>query len=101
MSFSEDFEGDEGLAGWTLDEEFVYNDNSLPWEQVFNAPEHSGGTAFSPDPTTGQCDGGPNDLTSRTGLVSPDLTVPTVRARASPSTTTWRPRRSGTAPTSR
>ncbi|NYJ01698.1 Zn-dependent metalloprotease [Nocardioides thalensis] len=76
VSFSEDFEGDEGLAGWTLDEEFVYNDNSLPWEQVFNAPEHSGGTAFSPDPTTGQCDGGPNDLTSRTGLVSPDLTVP-------------------------
>lgn len=77
VTFEENFEGDEGLEGWTTDEEMVFADTeTFPWEQVFTAPERSGGVAYSPAPDSGNCDGGPDDITSRTGLVSPEITVP-------------------------
>ena len=72
--FSEDFE--DGLAGWTQDEElgFTYSEG-IPWEASTSAPEHDGGVAFGPDPVAGNC-GSPGDLTSRNGLISPAVTVP-------------------------
>lgn len=74
-SYTEDFE--DGLAGWTQDEELGFPfSEGIPWEESDNAPAgHDGITAFAPDPVSGVC-GGEGDLTSRNGLISPDITVP-------------------------
>jgi Zn-dependent metalloprotease len=76
-TFSEDFE--DGLAGWTQDEELGFPQASgVAWEASDSAPGgHEGGVAFGPDPVSGTCSGGPGDITSRNGLISPAFTVPT------------------------
>lgn len=73
-TFSEDFE--DGLAGWTQDEEVGSPiSEGIAWKATTSAPEHTGGVAFGPDPVAGNC-GAPGDLTSRNGLISPAITVP-------------------------
>jgi Zn-dependent metalloprotease len=73
--FSEDFE--DGLAGWTQDEELGYpTSTGRPWVASTDAPDHTGGVAFGPDPVEGDCDPQSDDITSRNGLISPAITVP-------------------------
>lgn len=73
-TFTEDFE--DGLAGWTQDEELGASySEGIAWEASTTAPEHTGGVAYGPDPASGVC-GAPGDLTSRNGLISPAITVP-------------------------
>ena len=77
VSYREDFE--DGLAGWTQDEELTFPAGfGYAWEASEAAPGgHAGGVAFGPDPlSTGDCGGGANDISSRNGLISPDITVP-------------------------
>ncbi len=75
VAYQEDFE--DGLAGWTQDEELGFPfSEGIPWEESASAPGGHGGTvAFGPDPVAGVC-GDAGDLTSRNGLISPDITVP-------------------------
>jgi Zn-dependent metalloprotease len=75
-SWSEDFES--GLDGWSQDEELTFPEGfGYPWETSNAAPNHSGTTAFGPDPlSTGDCGGGADDISSRNGLITPDITVP-------------------------
>jgi Zn-dependent metalloprotease/ribosomal protein L27 len=74
-AFAEDFE--DGLAGWTQDEELdATGTRGILWEASTSAPGgHAGGVAYAPDPDDGQC-GGDDDLSSRNGLVSPVVTYP-------------------------
>ena len=76
-TWSEDFE--DGLAGWTQDEEVVYaGATGIPWEASTAAPGgHAGGVAFGPDPTTGTCQADAGDISTRNGLISPAVTFPT------------------------
>ena len=75
-TFSEDFE--DGLAGWTQDETVTYaGGEGVEWEASTEAPKHTGGVAYGPDPQGGSCSGAAGDLTSRNGLISPAITVPT------------------------
>ncbi|GAA5134774.1 hypothetical protein GCM10023339_71770 [Alloalcanivorax gelatiniphagus] len=76
VTWSEDFE--DGLAGWTQDEQVVYPGASgVDWEASTSAPGgHAGGVAFAPDPTTGSCEQDADDLSGRNGLISPSITVP-------------------------
>lgn len=77
VAFSEDFEGDDALAGWTQDEEMLFADTeTFPWEPVSDAHGHDGTAVFSAAPDAGSCDGGPDDITSVTSLMSPEITVP-------------------------
>lgn len=75
-TYTEDFE--DGLAGWTQDEEIGFPGGSgIAWQASTAAPAgHTGGVAFGPDPVSGTCSGGAGDLTSRNGLISPAITVP-------------------------
>jgi Zn-dependent metalloprotease len=74
--FSEDFE--DGLAGWTQDEEVGFPQaTGVAWEASTDAPAHAGGVAYGPDPVIGTCSGGAGDITSRNGLITPSITVPT------------------------
>ena len=75
-TWSEDFES--GLDGWTQDEELTFPEGfGYPWETSTSAPDHSGTAALGPDPlSTGDCGGGADDISSRNGLISPDITVP-------------------------
>lgn len=75
VSYSEDFE--DGLDGWTQDEELGFDfSEGIAWEPSTAAPGgHAGGVAFGPDPVAGVC-GDVGDLTSRNGLISPAITVP-------------------------
>jgi Zn-dependent metalloprotease len=77
--FEEDFE--DGLAGWAQDEELLegWNDegHGYAWEASTEAPDDHGGTvAFGPDPVEGSCAGDENDVSSRNGLISPEIEVP-------------------------
>ncbi|KAA1426495.1 M4 family metallopeptidase [Nocardioides antri] len=74
-TYKENFE--DGLAGWSQDEELGFSfSEGIPWRASEDAPDDHGGTvAFAPDPVAGVC-GGEGDLTSRNGLISPDITVP-------------------------
>ncbi len=74
--WSEDFE--DGLAGWTQDEELVYEGTEgIPWEPTTSAPGgHAGGVAYAPDPDEGTCQGDAGDISGRNGLVSPSVTFP-------------------------
>ncbi|WP_183094155.1 M4 family metallopeptidase [Nocardioides stalactiti] len=74
-TWSEDFE--DGLAGWTQDVELGFPfSEGIPWEAADEGPAgHDSSVAFGPDPVAGAC-GAPGDLTSRNGLISPDITVP-------------------------
>jgi Zn-dependent metalloprotease len=74
--FSEDFE--DGLTGWTQDEELGFPQaTGIAWEASTDAPERAGGVAYGPDPVIGTCSGGAGDITSRNGLITPSITVPT------------------------
>lgn len=74
--FSDDFE--DGLAGWTQDEELGFPQaTGIAWEASTDAPDHAGGVAYGPDPVIGTCSGGAGDITSRNGLITPSITVPT------------------------
>ncbi|KAA1416998.1 hypothetical protein F0U44_17610 [Nocardioides humilatus] len=74
-TWSEDFES--GLDGWTQDEELTFPEGfGFAWE-TSTAPKHSGTAAFGPDPAdAGDCGGGADDVSSRNGLITPDITVP-------------------------
>jgi hypothetical protein len=76
VAYQEDFE--DGLAGWTQDEEVEYaGGEGIPWEASDDAPaDHDSDVAFAPDPQGGACSGGAGDLTSRNGLISPAITMP-------------------------
>ena len=75
-TFSEDFE--DGLAGWTQDEQLGFAQGSgYAWKPSNDAPGgHAGGVAYGPDPVEGNCSGAAGDITSRNGLISPAITVP-------------------------
>lgn len=79
-TFTEDFE--DGLAGWTQDEELVFDGSAgLPWQARNDAPEHTGGVAYGPDPARGgSCLGDEEDISSRNGLVSPTIAYPAGKA---------------------
>lgn len=77
--YEEDFE--DGLEGWTQDEELldVWNPDGhgVPWEASTEAPDgHEGTAAFAPDPVSGSCAGDADDISSRNGLISPEIVVP-------------------------
>jgi Zn-dependent metalloprotease len=74
-TYKENFE--DGLTGWTQDEELgAPFSEGIRWEESTSAPGgHGGSVAFGPDPVAGVC-GDVGDLTSRNGLISPDITVP-------------------------
>lgn len=76
VTYAEDFE--DGLAGWTQDQTVVYPGASgIPWAATSSAPGgHAGRVAFGADPRGGSCLGDADDLSSRNGLVSPPITVP-------------------------
>ncbi|NYE36965.1 Zn-dependent metalloprotease [Nocardioides cavernae] len=78
VTWSEDFE--DGLAGWTQDEDVVYADEGatgIDWVPTTSAPGgHAGGVAFGADPTTGSCLADAEDISGRNGLISPSVTVP-------------------------
>jgi hypothetical protein len=94
-TWSEDFE--DGFAGWTQDHELgnyggigfpdITGAVHHPWVATEDMPlvtELPGGAgtrepstiAFGPDPQHGSCGGGPEDMSSRNGLISPAITVP-------------------------
>ncbi|RYB93523.1 hypothetical protein EUA93_03605 [Nocardioides oleivorans] len=79
VTWSEDFE--DGLAGWTQDEDVVNagkGAKGVPWTASTSAPGgHAGGVAFGPDPTTGSCLADAADISGRNGLISPAVTYPT------------------------
>ncbi len=74
-TYREDFE--DGLTGWTQDEELGFPfSEGIAWESSEDAPGGRDSTvAFGPDPVAGVC-GDVGDLTSRNGLISPDITMP-------------------------
>nr|WP_260173833.1 M4 family metallopeptidase [Nocardioides albus] len=76
-TYTETFE--DGLTGWTQDAEAWNGTDAFPWEARSDIEGNETGVAWGPDPADlGSC-GGPNDpddLTSRNGLVSPEITVP-------------------------
>lgn len=76
-TYTENFE--DGLTGWTQDAEAWNGGNGFPWEARSDIEGNETGVAWGPDPAdVGSC-GGPNDpddLTSRNGLISPEITVP-------------------------
>jgi Zn-dependent metalloprotease len=76
-TYTENFE--DGLSGWTQDAEAWNGDNGFPWEARSDIEGNETGVAWGPDPAdVGSCGGpnDPNDLTSRNGLISPEITVP-------------------------
>lgn len=76
--FEESFS--DGLAGWTQDQELgIAGTTGIPWTARQAPGGHVGRAAFAPDPDAGQC-GGPGDLSSRNGLISPPITYPTGEA---------------------
>ncbi|MEI7054957.1 M4 family metallopeptidase [Nocardioides sp. CCNWLW239] len=72
-TYSEDFE--DGLTGWTQDAESLVPGNDYPWETKSGVEGNETTAAWGPDPVEGEC-GGPGDITSRNGLISPEITVP-------------------------
>ncbi|WP_169570659.1 M4 family metallopeptidase [Nocardioides insulae] len=77
VSYEEDFE--DGLAGWTQDSDMVYGAEEIPWEGKAAAEVpggHDSAVAYAPDPTSGSCAADAEDISSRSGLTSPDITVP-------------------------
>ena len=75
-AFKEDFE--DGLAGWTQDEEVGFPQaKGIAWRASDEAPaDHPSDVAFGPDPNVGNCSGAAGDVTSRNGLISPAITMP-------------------------
>ncbi|MAS54595.1 MAG: hypothetical protein CMJ44_08230 [Pimelobacter sp.] len=82
--FSEDFE--DGLDGWTAEQEIAvvpeFGDYEggfgAPWEATSEAPgNHPGGVAYGPAPDLGDCSGdGVNDFSSRDSIISEEFTLP-------------------------
>ncbi|TQL66750.1 Zn-dependent metalloprotease [Nocardioides albertanoniae] len=73
-TYTEDFE--DGLAGWTQDADALVAGNDYPWEAVSGTEGNDTGLAWGPDPVEGQCGDPAGDITSRNGLISPEITVP-------------------------
>jgi len=77
QTYSEDFE--HGLAGWTQEHDFPYGAQEIPWaaKTAADVPEgHDSAVAYAPDPDTGSCAADAEDISSRSSLVSPEITVP-------------------------
>ncbi len=74
--WKEDFE--DGLAGWTTDQEVVFEGaTGLPWEASTTAPGgRAGGVAYGPGPDEGDCSGAATDISSRDSIVSPLVQLP-------------------------
>ncbi|MEI5674892.1 MULTISPECIES: M4 family metallopeptidase [unclassified Nocardioides] len=79
-TYAEDFE--DGLAGWTADEQTVFPGSSgMPWEATTKAPDHTGGAIYGPDPARGgSCLGDAEDRSVRNGLASPAIEYPAGKA---------------------
>ncbi|SDD92944.1 M4 family metallopeptidase [Nocardioides lianchengensis] len=75
VTYAEDFE--DGLAGWTQDEELAFPEGSgLDWTADDSAPgDHAGSVAYGPAPSAGKCTGAAGDISSRNGLISPAITI--------------------------
>ncbi|MGH3349984.1 MAG: M4 family metallopeptidase [Nocardioides sp.] len=73
-TYTEDFEN--GLSGWTQDAEALVAGNDYPWEARGDIEGNSTGVAWGPDPVEGACGDATGDITSRNGLISPEITVP-------------------------
>ncbi|NYI79777.1 M4 family metallopeptidase [Nocardioides panzhihuensis] len=76
-TYTETFE--DGLTGWSQDAEAWNGGNGFPWEARSDIEGNETGVAWGPDPADlGSCGGrnDPDDLTSRNGLISPEITVP-------------------------
>lgn len=72
---AEDFE--DGLAGWTPDEELGEDaTGGIAWAPATAPGGRPGLVAYAADPDRGACVGGGADLSSRNGLVSPTVTYP-------------------------
>jgi Zn-dependent metalloprotease len=74
-TYTEDFE--DGLTGWTQDAESLVPGNDYPWETLSGVEGNESKAAWGPDPVEGQCGDANGDITSRNGLISPEITVPT------------------------
>ncbi len=73
--WTEDFE--DGLAGWTASAESVYGGPTFPWEARTDAPGgHSGGVAYAPDPSEGDCSGTDSDVSGSDQITSGMITLP-------------------------
>lgn len=67
----------DGLRGWRQSRRVPNKGaHGFKWRAVDDAPDHSGGTAFAPDPVTGSCLGDSDDISSRNSLVSPKIRMP-------------------------
>ncbi|MEU6137732.1 M4 family metallopeptidase [Nocardioides sp. NPDC047086] len=73
-TYTEDFE--DGLTGWTQDAESLVPGNDYPWETLSDVEGNETKAAWGPDPVAGQCGDPAGDITSRNGLISPEITVP-------------------------
>ncbi|MET8519287.1 M4 family metallopeptidase [Nocardioides sp. NPDC004968] len=73
-TYTEDFE--DGLTGWTQDAESLVPGNDYPWETLSGVEGNETKAAWGPDPVEGQCGDATGDITSRNGLISPEITVP-------------------------
>ncbi|SDK29881.1 Thermolysin metallopeptidase, alpha-helical domain [Nocardioides sp. YR527] len=73
-TYTEDFE--DGLTGWTQDAEALVAGNDYPWETLSDVEGNETKAAWGPDPVEGQCGDPAGDITSRNGLISPEITVP-------------------------
>ena len=79
--FSEDFE--DGLAGWTQDDESVFGGPTFDWEATSTYPMeepvgdgHTSQVAFGPAPDEGDCSGTATDISSANYLDSGNILVP-------------------------
>ncbi|MER7558003.1 M4 family metallopeptidase [Nocardioides sp. NPDC126508] len=73
-TYTEDFE--DGLAGWSQDAEALVPGNDYPWEPGTGIEGNDTGLAWGPDPVEGKCGDPVGDITSRNGLISPEIKVP-------------------------
>ncbi len=73
--WKEDFE--DGLAGWTAGATSVFGGDTFPWEARTDAPgSHSGGVAYAPDPSLGDCSGTTSDISGSDQITSGVITLP-------------------------
>jgi Zn-dependent metalloprotease len=82
--FKETF--DKGLAAWDTDQQVVFPGGfGAPWVATSDAPTgngapHRGAVAYGPAPDRGVCSNGADDFSSRDGLISPVVVMPSSNA---------------------
>lgn len=77
--FRENFE--RGLRNWTKSEQVVFDGGrGFPWRATSNVPDRDSKVAYAPAPDTGNCSGGPGDVSSSNAITSPAVVLPQGRA---------------------